>query len=49
MLLAPLYGAQGVILATGLMTAAGFICYLVCLMRPFRQSLAVAPREGGEE
>lgn len=49
MLLAPLYGAQGVILATGLMTAAGFICYLVCLMRPFGQSRAVAPREGGEE
>ncbi|MDR5759813.1 lipid II flippase MurJ [Caballeronia sp. LZ035] len=34
--LAPRYGAQGVVLATGVMAAANFACYLMCLRAPRR-------------
>ncbi|MFM0053593.1 murein biosynthesis integral membrane protein MurJ [Caballeronia grimmiae] len=45
MLLAPLYGAHGVMLATGLMSVAAFVCYIICLKQPG----AVAPQGGSEE
>ncbi|VXA95081.1 Virulence factor MVIN family protein [Burkholderia sp. 8Y] len=48
-LLAPLYGAQGVMLATGLMTAACFVCYLVFLKQPSGQPRAIAPHGASEE
>jgi peptidoglycan biosynthesis protein MviN/MurJ (putative lipid II flippase) len=34
--LAPRYGAQGVVFATGVMAAANFACYLACLRSPLR-------------
>ena len=49
MLLAPAYGAQGVILSTGLMAAASFIGYCVFLMYPPNPSRELkAPRVGDD-
>jgi putative peptidoglycan lipid II flippase len=44
MLLAPAYGAQGVMLATSLMTAVSFLCYIVCLMQPHGPSRGLTPQ-----